>query len=1342
MPFQIKCNCGKVLQVPDSAGGKRIKCPSCEETIAVPEPETEAEQDDEMSLSLDTDEEGERGGAGPQQSDSVRTCSNCGAELEPDQNVCFECGFNDKTGVIVKAHAPNGGDSDSSSTPSVWTVAAIAGGGGIVVIGIIIFLLFFVFADSSKVQDQKEKVQSPKAPRRKKVKNENLLYLPARATIIGRVRMDKLLSIPAIKDRLQGAEDRTGYELFKSAGMSPETVQDVYFAVDAMKQEAGALIVTSGEVDEGKLQNALKETGAVQEKTSINGYSAYRLEEKKGTAPVLVILDNRRLALGTEAMAKAMIEAKDADESVVDKSRLMAICEEGTLPDLVWAAMRLSGEDMKKLGKAAGPSSPVNPRDIDSALIQAEYDQEEGLLLAATVGFVSRAAAKKAAPKFDKTAKRMGQSFLKDKKDALTVGQDGAHVKLELQLPGEILDKLSEDAQKRARLAMMSPDRRRRYMRENMVGPQIRRLRSGSKQEKKMALRYFATHDFVEQAQLGKSVQKELLRLFLDAKTDTDLASWASKAIQRLRQSAGFKLSPDTVQRFIEVQKHLNLLEGKASEQKKGLAFFLDYEKPLKEHRDEVLYTIVQIVKDVGDSDGEKGDNLQSQAVKTLRKINPKTLQAAFPTLSRFMDEVYLPFASQPVIRDGTLFFYSRKKSALVALDLDTWAELWRNKYAPRGKPVYHNGKVYCGGACVEPTTGKVLWRYDKFGLDSTVMVPHGRTLYFAVSNTRYVCALDAETGEERWRLDVGQKTTWRCPPFFHDGTLYCLADANQTKGLQNNTLAAIDADQGEVKWVYSFKRGAIETTRFAFDARRLFFDGGGKLLAINAGTGRRIGKTRVITRKPIIVGDVMFGYQGEPVTKGEDESALPAIVALNLRTTTTEWRTSLGEKRKNPKVAKTQDPAIKVPPIYLDGRLYFFMRDPEELLCFKSESGELLWRYEAKDIPYPPHHPMTIYKKRIYFVRPQRIFEIDRETGEEVRRPLPSGILRYRKKLAKNKSARLNIPDHVPDEAEQIIRNAYPAFSQSEIDAYAGIYTRDRETRKNAYDDITSITHPRAPELMKHHLQWLRENDLQGKGDVTTPWRYVVEKKEGTDYGRVTVPELISYLEVPGAWNGARRCLSAINWIDRSNLQKLRKVVERGEYATKEFIIASQPNEEEVREKIKSGEFDWKKDATLRKRLTQKLLEQLKTTYEKKMQEKVQSLTLTELTIENLPLPWFLHEAEEPVPVTQMTGLTDTQRRLVDPYFSRREKGKPVPDHQWRLFTTDKSPAEVRKAFNSQVFIGPLKPDGGMKGGVDPDNNAVTGFATSSCQLKIGAVRPKDADHTIVYVFLRQKEE
>jgi endogenous inhibitor of DNA gyrase (YacG/DUF329 family) len=103
-PIGIKCVCGKPLKVPGKLAGKTVKCPSCGEAIPVPDPAKAAaaalaaaadipaadgvtELLDEAALSI---------------SKTGRRCPECRTDMQLDDIICINCGYNTETGRKMK----------------------------------------------------------------------------------------------------------------------------------------------------------------------------------------------------------------------------------------------------------------------------------------------------------------------------------------------------------------------------------------------------------------------------------------------------------------------------------------------------------------------------------------------------------------------------------------------------------------------------------------------------------------------------------------------------------------------------------------------------------------------------------------------------------------------------------------------------------------------------------------------------------------------------------------------------------------------------------------------------------------------------------------------------------------------------------------------------------------------------------------------------------------------------------------------------------------------------------------------------------------------------------------
>lgn len=112
MPIQIKCKCGKTLNIPDGMQGKSVKCPGCQQVLRVPAAaaakpaatqQPVAAVDDSMAGLFD--EEGF--------SATVEAvCPSCRAEMPANAVLCTKCGYHKEVGTTLEAHKTAGVDID------------------------------------------------------------------------------------------------------------------------------------------------------------------------------------------------------------------------------------------------------------------------------------------------------------------------------------------------------------------------------------------------------------------------------------------------------------------------------------------------------------------------------------------------------------------------------------------------------------------------------------------------------------------------------------------------------------------------------------------------------------------------------------------------------------------------------------------------------------------------------------------------------------------------------------------------------------------------------------------------------------------------------------------------------------------------------------------------------------------------------------------------------------------------------------------------------------------------------------------------------------------------------
>ncbi len=116
MPIQIRCQCGKSLNAPDTAAGKAVKCPGCQKVLQVPAkgsktkaaaspptPAPAASAGNELDDLFD--EEGFN-----QQIESV--CPACKEPMAAAAVLCTGCGYHRESGVKFESHKTAGVDID------------------------------------------------------------------------------------------------------------------------------------------------------------------------------------------------------------------------------------------------------------------------------------------------------------------------------------------------------------------------------------------------------------------------------------------------------------------------------------------------------------------------------------------------------------------------------------------------------------------------------------------------------------------------------------------------------------------------------------------------------------------------------------------------------------------------------------------------------------------------------------------------------------------------------------------------------------------------------------------------------------------------------------------------------------------------------------------------------------------------------------------------------------------------------------------------------------------------------------------------------------------------------
>jgi outer membrane protein assembly factor BamB len=166
---------------------------------------------------------------------------------------------------------------------------------------------------------------------------------------------------------------------------------------------------------------------------------------------------------------------------------------------------------------------------------------------------------------------------------------------------------------------------------------------------------------------------------------------------------------------------------------------------------------------------------------------------------------------SSPAISGGRVYVGSMD-GTLYALRLEDGRELWRfdteghrlrsgefgfDRRTIQSSPAVADGRVFVGSRdgflyAVEAASGRLLWRVDhQMSWVNTSPAVAGGLVFAGSSDERFLQAVDARTGKERWRLTT-ERPVWSSPAVV--GDLVYVGDGS-------GTVYALDRTTGEERW-------------------------------------------------------------------------------------------------------------------------------------------------------------------------------------------------------------------------------------------------------------------------------------------------------------------------------------------------------------------------------------------------------------------------------------------------------------------------------------------------------------------------------------------------------------
>ena len=263
-----------------------------------------------------------------------------------------------------------------------------------------------------------------------------------------------------------------------------------------------------------------------------------------------------------------------------------------------------------------------------------------------------------------------------------------------------------------------------------------------------------------------------------------------------------------------------------------------------------------------------------------------------------------------PIVVDDRVFVIDADAS-VSSFDAETGDLNWRTELAPEVKERFRVRDIFRG-----PNA-------DEIGFGGGVAFDSGRV--FLTSGFGFAAALDAETGEELWRTDIGAPV--RTPPTAFREKVYFTTNTNEFVALEQST--------GEKAWTYqSFEENArflsAASPAAAGDLVVAPFSSG-EIVAFLAETGRAVWSETLARQARLTALATLNDIAGSPVI---DRGLIYVVshggrlAAIDIRTGDISWEASIA--------------SLQMP--WVAGDFIFVVSVDGEVACVSRNEGAILW--------------------------------------------------------------------------------------------------------------------------------------------------------------------------------------------------------------------------------------------------------------------------------------------------------------------------------------------------------------------------------------------------------------
>ncbi len=293
-----------------------------------------------------------------------------------------------------------------------------------------------------------------------------------------------------------------------------------------------------------------------------------------------------------------------------------------------------------------------------------------------------------------------------------------------------------------------------------------------------------------------------------------------------------------------------------------------------------------------------------------------------------------------PVVVGNRVYVGNHNSGDLFAFDVNTGEQIWKSK-APNwihSEMIYNDGRLFVGYGnrffqengnrgtedsgllALDAETGETLWDFKTEGEVMPTPAIYKENVYIAAGD-KQVHAINMETGEESWKVDLGNVVSMSSPNI-HDGILY--VGTGQPRPYR---FTAVDLEEQKILWQTEFPdvvAGLDDVPPVVYDNRFVIttaLEFAKKESARTGGSTNFLADNRVSAAEMAQMDHLMY--------------------ALDIKTGEIAWQKSLGTG------TNVENNKSGAPIIYED---QIFVGSPitKKFYSYEAETGEQIWSYDT----------------------------------------------------------------------------------------------------------------------------------------------------------------------------------------------------------------------------------------------------------------------------------------------------------------------------------------------------------------------------------------------------------